>query len=60
MPRKAKEEGRQRAPKGSRVAQQEVQHTAESLADLEALKKRWAVTGSEVVRRALRESRQRP
>lgn len=56
MARKAK---RQRALRGSRVASQEVQHTAESLADLEALKRKWQATGSETVRRALRAARER-
>lgn len=49
---------RERAAKGTRVGRQEVQHTRQSLEDLEALKRGWEmVNGSDVVREALSRAR---
>lgn len=49
---------RERAAKGTRVGRQEVQHTQQSLEDLEALKRGWEMeNGSDVVREALSRAR---
>lgn len=56
MPRPKPE--RSRAPSGSSKKTQLVHHTAESLADREALAQRWGEkNANEVVRRALKEAR---